>query len=210
MRRWPCWFPRSRFSTITMSAPSSAAGRRKFLNQPEAPQTPPLAHRAANGGGGVGMTVTKAVWNQIQSNDHRLMKTRASLARPALVSHSDDRGNARRRRMALVRAGPHPASLWRRAPLRGDWRGRFRGGREHSVCFARSSRRATASGLAKSSRTAGLRFCPRTNIRSLPAIPSRHSASRFRSASSIRNCKLRFWPWRCSSPVRASSWECTF
>ena len=38
------------------------------------PQAYPLDSRATACGGGVYMTVAKAVWNQIQSNDHRLMR----------------------------------------------------------------------------------------------------------------------------------------
>ncbi len=39
------------------------------------------------------MTVTRTVWNQIQSNDHRLMRQSAPLARAALASHPDDSGD---------------------------------------------------------------------------------------------------------------------
>ncbi len=52
---------------------SAAAGRRRFSISPR-PQASSLDLRAATGGGGIDMTVAKAVWNQIQSNDHRLMR----------------------------------------------------------------------------------------------------------------------------------------
>ena len=48
---------------------------------------------------------------------------RPPLARPALVSHPDDRRDAQRRRVALVCARHDPADLRRRAPLRRDRRG---------------------------------------------------------------------------------------
>ena len=46
----------------------------EILNQSEITQALSLDHRTAARGGGVGMTVAKAVWDQIQSNDHRLMR----------------------------------------------------------------------------------------------------------------------------------------
>ncbi len=46
----------------------------QILNQPELPKRHAWIADAANGCGGIDMTVGKVVWNQIQSNDHRLMR----------------------------------------------------------------------------------------------------------------------------------------
>ncbi len=103
----------------------------QFLINPRSRKRRPLAHRAAACGGGVGMTVTKAVWNQIQSNDHRLMRRVHRWRAPRwfrILMIGATRGGDGWLWYAL---GHHSAALWRGAPLCGDWRGRFRGGREH-------------------------------------------------------------------------------
>ena len=140
------------------------------------------------GGGGMGMTVAKAVWNQIQSNDHRLMRRVHRWRAPRWF-----------RILMIVATRGGDGWLWYALGLilvvyGGEHRFAAIGAAasapsRESSCSALSNTPAIASGLAKSSRTAGRRFCRRTNTRFPRATRSRHSPSRFRSGFSIRNCR---------------------
>ncbi len=175
---------------------SAAAGRHKFwINHCDHRKRARWVAHSATRGGGMGMTVAKAVWNQIQSNDHRLMRRVHRWRAPRwfrILMIVATRGGdgwlwyalglillicGGEHRFAAIGAGASP-------PRRGF------------SCSARSSAPAGAKGPAKSSRTAGRRFCRRTNIRFLPATRSRRLPWRCRWGSSIRIWKSACWPRR--------------
>ena len=131
------------------------------------------------------MTVTKAVWNQIQSNDHRLMRRVHSWRAPRwfrILMITSTRGGDGWLWYALgiiflLFGGPHRFATQIGA---GASAARPRG----FFCFARSSTPAAASGRVRSSRIVGRPCCRPISIRFRRAIRLRHSASPWRSASS--------------------------
>ena len=120
------------------------------------------------------MTVAKAVWNQIQSNDHRLMRRvhrwRAPRWFRILMIVATRGGDGwlwyALALILLFYGGPH-----RFAAIGSG----VAAAASEFFCFVFLSIPAVASGLAKLSRTAGLRSCRRTNIPFPRAIPSRLS-----------------------------------
>ena len=149
----------------------SARWAAEFCISPNS-QTFPLGHHPATCGRGMGMTVARAVWNQIQFERSPPDAPRAPLARPTVVSHLDDRLHAPRRRMALVCARPHLGALRRRTSLRRHWRGRF--GRRGGYLFFPRAQTHQPAQKALRNRAALLGVDPAARQILLPLGPLHH------------------------------------
>src|ERR1700677_2292522 len=135
----------------------------------------PLVTGATTCHGGVYMTVAKAVWNQIQSNDHRLMRRVHRWRAPRWF-----------RILMIVTTRLGDGWLWYALGmillLYGGDRRIF--APSASFSSAHSSERAGGNARARSNRTAGPRSCRPTSIHFPPDIPSLLLRSRYPSGSS--------------------------
>src|ERR1700691_4330023 len=110
---------------ITTNAPSAAVGPRRFLARLK-PANIPAGYRCRNLRRRNGYDSRQSCLEPDSIERPSPDAPRASLARPALVSYSDDFDDAHGRRLALVFARRHLARLRRRAPLPRHRRSRLR------------------------------------------------------------------------------------